>query len=227
MDEVAELSPLAAELLTSLGSTNSSAALEIGGGIALWTYSPHRKTNDIDAWWKEPYLECRKAIEASVALVAANNELTWSHRSQSGSESWDLRRESKTVFAFQVAIKTRPVESPLPSVWGALKIESLRENLANKMSALVQRGAPRDLVDIATLLRKSLTRESECWTLWRLKNPEFSIAAAKSTILKHLSSLASRRPLTAILDAEERHRAETVRKMVQRLAEAGGALDEA
>lgn len=57
---MAELSPITWSILELLGQEEASADLEIGGGIALWHYSPHRSTNDIDAWcWRLWKKKCR------------------------------------------------------------------------------------------------------------------------------------------------------------------------
>lgn len=214
-----EQSPLAVELLTVLGQSEAAPTIEIGGGIALWVYSPHRSTNDIDAWWPAESDVSRAAITSAVDQVAASHHLEVRRRVQSGYESWDLQRGGKTIFAFQIARKNRRVEPPLASPWGGLQIESLRENIANKMTALVQRGAPRDFVDVATVLRSGLLTDSECWRLWMLKNPEIPLNLAKANVLKYLGGLEARRPLSSIVQPAEAEAARSVRETIRELCD--------
>lgn len=207
------------ELLTLLGEEEAAGGIEIGGGIALWHYSPHRQTNDIDARWPKENEACREAISRVVANVADRHGLEVFHRAQSGYESWDLKRSAKTVFAFQIARKSRRLEPPLPSPWGRLQMESLRENIANKMTALVQRGAPRDFLDIAAVLRKGLLAARDCWSLWQEKNPDFSVKLGRANILKYLNALEARRPLATILDDSEREQARATRELIRGFVE--------
>lgn len=213
------LSPLAVKLLDSLGASLASEALEIGGGIALWHYSPHRQTNDIDLWWSEASDLAAEAIERSVVEVAGAEGLDWMERVQQGYPSWDLKSNGKTVFAIQVAVKRVQIYAPVASRWGHLKLETLAENVANKMCALVQRAAPRDFVDIATLLKGSAISPQECWRLWQLKNPQGELKQAKVHLLKGLGGLTARRPIDSIQDLEERIRASETRDLISKLAQ--------
>jgi len=211
------MNPLAAQLLENLGTRSASSQLEIGGGIALWHYAPYRETNDVDLWWKVPSEDARDAINSAATQVAGEHGLTLAHRAQTGYESWDLKRQNKSVFAVQIARKLDRVEPPLVSRWGNLLIESLGENVSNKMAALVGRGAPRDLLDIATLVRSGQVEPSECWRLWAAKPQRVSLAAARSAVLGHLESLEGRRPLGSIVDDAARGEAELVRRVIREL----------
>ncbi|MCW5867845.1 MAG: nucleotidyl transferase AbiEii/AbiGii toxin family protein [Candidatus Eremiobacteraeota bacterium] len=209
---------LALSILHSLGQEEGAEHLEVGGGIALWHYTPHRSTNDIDAWWLQENSDSRAAIQRTMEKVSAENGLDLSSRSQAGCTSWDLKKAGKVVFAFQVAPKTARVEPPGPARWGRLRMETLAENLSNKMNALVQRGAPRDIVDVATVLRLGLFTADELWTLWQRKRPELSVALGQANILKYLNALESRRPLESIADLQERRSAEQNRATIRGLA---------
>lgn len=216
-----EQSPLALEILGRLGKLEAAREIEIGGGICLWHYLPYRRTNDVDAWWSEAREDSRAAIESVLQSVAREHGLELSRRVQSSYQSWDLKRQGKTVFAFQIAQKIRRLEPSVASPWGYLRLESLRENVANKMSALVQRGAPRDMLDIAQVLRKGLVNFRECWQLWQAKNPGFSVEEARSSLLKHLNALEARRPLAKIQDPKEREMADTTRELIRNFAGVG------
>ncbi len=212
------LPPLARSILELLGQQEGARDLEIGGGVALWHYSPHRSTNDIDAWWLVESDRARVAIQQTMEQVSAQNGLELSHRSQSGYDSWDLKREGKTVFAFQVARKSQRVEAPGPVHWGQLRMETLRENLANKMNALIQRGAPRDIVDVAIVLKSGMLTAADCWSLLVKKRPDLSVLTAQANILKVLNALEARKPLGSIADSQERTFAAANRATIRELA---------
>lgn len=213
-----EQSPLALEILRQLGSHEAAREIEIGGGICLWHYMPYRRTNDVDAWWSEVLPESQAAIEQVMHEIATASGLVLSHRNQAAYQSWDLKQHDKTVFAFQIARKTRRLEPSVASPWGHLRLETLRENLGNKMTALVQRGAPRDMLDVTEVLRRGLLNSQECWELWQGKNPDRSAEEAGATLLKSLGALESRRPLAEIVDLDEREKARSTRAMIRDLA---------
>ena len=50
---------------------------------------------------------------------------------------------------------TFDLDATLVAAWSPVRIESLRDNVASKMTALVERGAPRDLRDIHELCRRA------------------------------------------------------------------------
>ena len=214
-----EQSPLAFEILKELGRYEASRHIEIGGGICLWHYLPYRRTNDLDAWWVEPNQEAISAIDRSLTAVADEHEFEMSHRTQGSYQSWDLKNQRKTVFAFQIARKVSRIEPTLESPWGYLKLESFRENIANKMTALVQRGAPRDMLDISQVMTRGLLSARECWRLWREKNPSQDLEEAQSSILKYLNALEARRPLTSVEDPGERKAAWATRMSIRQFAE--------
>jgi len=215
------LSPLVWSILERLGSHAASSELEIGGGIALWHYIPHRQTNDIDAWWAQESPAAAAAIQETMMAAALEHDLSLLHRNQSAYQSWDLKKNGKTFFAFQIARKTNRVEPPGPAKWGSLRMETLPENLANKMSALAQRGAPRDILDIATVLKAGLISPQTCWELWQRKHPEVEVKIAQANVLKYLNALAARKPLQTIADQEQRAQASENREIIRCLASLG------
>jgi predicted amidohydrolase len=90
-------------------------------------------------------------------------------------------------------------------------IEILGDNIGSKMNALVDRGSPRDFLDIKHVTEAGLLSVGRCWELWLAKNPETSLQAAKQKVLLHLSALEARRPLDTISDPEARERAQRLR----------------
>ena len=55
------------------------------------------------------------------------------------------------------------LDEVLPSHWKPVCIETLRDNGAFKMTALVQRGAPRDFLDIYHLCTRDVMSMADCW----------------------------------------------------------------
>lgn len=74
------------------------------------------------------------------------------------------------VFSFQISRRTVYLDEAIPAEWQPVWIETLRDNAASRMVALVERGAPRDLRDIYELCHRGLLTVAECWRLWLLKN---------------------------------------------------------
>jgi hypothetical protein len=105
---------------------------------------------------------------------------------------------------------------PQLSPWPPILIETLRDNLASKMNALVNRGAPRDLLDIRMAVHSGLVSRDECWELWSLKNPGQRVAHAKAKALIHLENLEQRRPLSQIENPSERTQSQAVREWFRR-----------
>lgn len=217
-----ELSPYTSALLELLGQEEESQRLEIGGGVALWRYLPYRFTNVLDAWWEDVDENVRACIDRSCRRLAQQRGLEYSHKGKGGYESWDFRDKEQKVFAFQLAVKSRRVESPIASEWGFLRTESLRENMANKMCALVTRGAPRDLRDVARVLSAGLLARDELWELWQLRtgrHNDSELKEARRQVLGHLSALEGRRPLEGIEDQAARADAEQTRRLIRKFSD--------
>jgi predicted nucleotidyltransferase component of viral defense system len=71
--------------------------------------------------------------------------------------SVELELGGKTVFSFQIAERSAQLEEPVEGVWpGGLGLDSFDELIASKMSALVERGAPRDFRDIYSVCEVGL-----------------------------------------------------------------------
>jgi len=103
------------------------------------------------------------------------------------------------------------LDNPQSSPWAPILIETLRDNLGSKMNALVNRGAPRDFMDIHMAVKSGLTSGAECWQLWALKNPGQWVSDAKAQTYLNLENLEQRRPLAHIDNPAERARVEAVR----------------
>ena len=141
----------------------------------------------------------------------ARHRLELNQRRFGDTESWELLRAGEKIFSFQIAARTLRLEPYLPSPWPPLQIETLTDNVGSKMNALVQRGAPRDFVDIRQLVAVGLATPGECWEVWRRKNPDLSVEQARLETIRRLCELELRRPLESIGDPAERERASETR----------------
>ena len=83
------------------------------------------------------------------------------------------------------------------------------------MTALVERGAPRDFRDIHTLCQAGLTTPQQCWQLSRqrqeLAGSDTDSTRARLAVETHLTRIALHRPLAQIADPQQRAGAEQVR----------------
>ena len=211
----ATLPELAEATLDALSREPLSANLILGGGIALKHYDDFRQTRVVNAWWRgarDP--ATLERIGAVLARVAAARGLWAQHRQFGATDSWDFLpgQDSRKVFSFQIAVRDAPLDAPLVSPWPPLRIETLRDNVGSKMNALVNRGAPRDFVDIYRVVSDGLITSGACWALWREKNENGNAEEARGKVLTHLSRLEQRRPLETIDDLGERENAQTLRR---------------
>lgn len=126
--------------------------------------------------------------------------------------SLDVREpRGQKVFSFRIARRDRYLEVPLPSPWGWILIESFFDNVASKMVALVDRTAPRDLVDLYEVVTRGLIALEDCWDLYLRKRPDADLEAARQQVLERLEQIEARRPLIGITDPEGRVYAEAIR----------------
>lgn len=208
--------PLAVEILEELRTSPAAREIVLGGYFALRHYMDYRTTHDLDAWWHsgrtEPAVQLiRRAMEA----VAKRRALQVRQREWGETASFELLRQGKTIFTFQIAVRTVELEPPTESQWPPILLESLRDNLGSKMNALVYRGAARDFLDIREAVRRGLLTVEDCWELWARKNPQGDRHSARAMVLKHLEALEMRRPLDEIPDAEERAAASQAREWLR------------
>lgn len=201
--------------LEALSHEPLSANIILGGGVALKHYDDYRATQDIDAWWttfRDPATLAR--VRASLEAVARHHGYIVEHRQFGGTDSLEFRPEGspKKVFSFQISLRDVPLEEPLVSAWPPLWIETFRDNIGSKMNALVNRGAPRDLLDIYRVVHDGLISSPECWTLWEAKNENGDTKEAQGKVRTHLNRLEQRRPLESIVETTEREAAASLRQ---------------
>lgn len=209
--------PLAVKVLNRLAGRPEGAEIVLGGYFALQHYTNYRITHDIDAWWlTKPSAATEHALREVMDLVAQETGHELRERQFGETISFELSREGKKRFSFQIAVRSVELESPMLSAWPPILLETLRDNIGAKMNALVERGAPRDFVDIMHVVSSRLIPADECWELWERKNPGQSNEGARNKVLFHLESLEMRRPLDSIRDQLERTRAKETRDWFRR-----------
>ena len=199
------LPEIAEELLTSLAKQPLSTEIVLGGGIALKHYADFRPTQDIDAWWRMDFNpEAVGQFAIAVQDVGERHGFTLLHRRFGVTDSLELRSDEsgQTEFSFQIVVRDVHLDEPRESPWHPLLIETLRENIGSKMNALVNRGAPRDFIDIFEIVNRKFLTVQACWNLWRAKNPNGNISQAQADVVTSLLRIEQRRPLDQMPQSE-------------------------
>lgn len=209
----ARLSGYAAEVLELLAGRAAAAEIVIGGGVALGHYLDYRDTFDLDAWWASaPTPPAVDVMAHAVRQVGDRHGLAFASRSWGETMSFELLDGSRKVFSLQIASRDRYLDPTLEAAWPPVRLETLRDNVASKMTALVERAAPRDLRDIHELCRRELVSPRECWELYAAKHTAQDLEAAAAKVLHAVERLEMQRPLNTISDVGERSAAVEVRR---------------
>ena len=213
----ANLNPFARELLELLRGQPAARHIILGGGVALSHYLEYRETVNVHAWWRqglggEPREESLALLRPAMRGLAERHGLEFLEREFGDTRSLELRRGKKKIFSFQVSRRDVELDPPVPAEWSPVLIETFRENLAAKMNALVNRGAPRDFTDIATACHAGCVTIEECWALWLVKNLAGNVPERKINLVRMLEQIAARRPLDDIHDPAQRAEAAAVRE---------------
>ncbi len=224
LPEIAEVT------LEALSKEPLSENVILGGGIALKHYDDFRSTRDIDAWWKGTREEEAFArFHVLLDGVASARGLTLEHRRFGTTDSLEFKDQTtaQKVFSFQISVRDVALDDPVPSAWPPILVETLVDNVGSKMNALVNRGAPRDFVDVYRVVTDGLVSSDDCWKLWLRKNEGGSAEEAQSKVLTHLMRLELRRPLETIGASSERESAAALRKWYRErfLVEPAARLD--
>ena len=213
MNRPPRLDPLAERVLSLLSGQPEANQIVLGGYLALQHHLDYRTTRDIHAWWRgraDPAAE--DVIRRVMQQVAGEARMTLRERRFGDTPSFELVQGGQSRFSFQIAVRSIAVEEPHPSAWPPLLIETLADNIAAKMNALVNRGAPRDFLDIHAVIDRGLLTVQRCWDLWHAKNPGGSTDAARQNLMLHLAGLDARRPLDSVADPEAREQARRIRQ---------------
>lgn len=180
----------------------------LGGGVALKHYVDFRTTHDIDAWWLDNHdTDAAAAILDAVRTVAKDHGFGVRVREWRESASYEMYKpgvpKQPTVFSFQVATRDVQLDPPLPTAWPPIQVETLADNIGAKMNALVDRGAPRDFLDIYEIVVvRGIATATECWDLWQRKNPSLSVEDAKNIAVRKIVGIEQRTPLEMIAESE-------------------------
>ncbi len=205
----------AEDCLTALASAGLGQAISLGGAFGLLHYLDHRPTHDVDAWWSESVstAQRRRVVELISGVLAGHGELRL--REWGDVVSIELRREKRTVFSFQIADRSVQLKKSVPSQWTEVQLDSLNDLIASKMVALVERGAPRDFLDIFAVCEAELANPLECWRLWHRRQERSGGSTSRSratlAITTNLSRIELRRPLLSIANRQQREEAERTR----------------
>lgn len=212
----AQLPPYARACLDALVEAKLAKHISLGGAFGLFHYLDYRSTHDVDAWWshRATELEKRSVVGMLEKVLTEFGEVNV--RSWGDVASIELLKEGKTVFSFQIAARSARIQESIPAGWIDVPLDSLPDLVASKMVALVERGAPRDLLDIYSICEARLLDARECWGLWKkrqeLARNDSDTARATLAIETHLERIAVHRPLDKIVDANEREQARKVRE---------------
>jgi hypothetical protein len=191
--------PFAAAFLERLQNRPEAEQFVLGGYFALKHYLDYRQTSDVDAWWlsrEDP----RALAAAREAFSQTATDFGYSVRERAWGETISLEAVTGAdmAFSFQVSIRSVEIERPVPSPWGRFPIETLNDNVASKMVALVARGAPRDFVDIKAVVDAGLVTVDRCWELWAAKATGIDVDDARIRVKIHLAGIEARRPIERI-----------------------------
>ncbi len=188
--------PFATAFLERLQDQPEAAQFVLGGYFALKHYLDYRQTGDVDAWWlsrEDPaaLAAAREAFSATAAVFKYSvRERTWGE-----TVSLEAMDGDRRAFSFQVAVRSVEIQRPVASPWGRFPIETLEDNIASKMVALVARGAPRDFADIMHIVDAGLVTTERCWQLWAAKDAEADADEARLRVKMHLAAIEARMPL--------------------------------
>jgi hypothetical protein len=217
MNKPENLDPLAEIILERLRRNPASSEIILGGYFGLQHYLNYRQTHDIDAWWRQrATVETEQAIRQVMQEVAGERGARYLERRFGETLSFEMAEPDGRRMSFQIAVRDIALDAPQESPWAPILIETMRDNVASKMNALVNRGAPRDFLDIQKTVEAGLISGEECWRLWSLKNPGQRVADAKGKTLLNLENLEQRRPLDQMEDPAARARAQAVRDWFRR-----------
>ncbi len=201
--------------LNALSASKMGGCVSIGGAFGLSHYYEYRTTHDIDAWWDEKTSLQQQQEIISLLSTVLEKFGTVRIRIWGDVASIELIQESKTVFSFQIAKRSALLEEPVPSPWAGVPLDSFSDLIASKMTALVERGAPRDFRDIYTLCSNKLIDIAACWTLWEKRQTaahgDTDKNRARLAIESHMERITLHRPLDSIQDSNGRIEAEKLR----------------
>lgn len=209
------LSPYARTCLAALAEAGLAKHISLGGALGLSHYLDYRATHDVDAWWSETASEQERQAIVKTLASALSEFGRVSVRAWGDVVSVELFQNNQIVFSFQIAARSARLGESVSAGWIDVPLDSLPDLVASKMAALVERGTPRDFLDIYSLCAAGVITIGECWSLWKkrqtMAGSDADASRARLAIETHLERIALHRPLEKIADAKERERAQQVR----------------
>jgi len=209
------VSEYAEACLNALAAAGLGDRISLGGAFGLLHYLDYRSTHDVDAWWSDSVTkeERRVVVRVLSETLSAFGQVRM--RQWGDVISVELQAGGRTAFSFQIANRSARLREPVPSPWG-IPLDSFEDLLASKMVALVERGAPRDFLDIYAVCQAGLATPTECWELWRRRQEssgsDINDRRARLAVESHLMRIVNHRPLESIKDTTERKEARKVRE---------------
>jgi hypothetical protein len=128
-----------------------------GGGALAGFYFGHRDTEDIDLFGT-PGLDLEDASRAlDAAATACGATLTRERAYPDFRRVIATRGEERCVV--DLVIERAPRIDPVKAVFGAVRVDTLREIAANKICTLLSRSEIKDLVDLEALVNAGIHLE--------------------------------------------------------------------
>jgi hypothetical protein len=207
----------AAICLGALKNSPVGKFISLGGAVGLSLYHEYRASKDVEAWWTPEAAERDKQLVIDFLNATLDEFGNITIRRFGDVVSLDLQQESKIVFNFQIANRSALLRPTVESPWEPVTLDSMDDLVASKMSALIERGAPRDFLDIYEICNQDLITISRCWALWQEREIKRGVAEPDQKIgyealVLHLSRIERSRPLEKITDSDDRNHAKNVRE---------------
>ena len=182
--------------------------------MGLFHYLDYRPTHDVDSWWSELLTE-EQRHEVSQTLEATLSSFgDLRVRSWGDVISVEFILKGKLVFSFQIVSRSARLEEPISANWIDVPLDNLADLVASKMVALVERGAPRDFLDIYLLCQGEILSIGECWAFWYKRQSLAGSDTDASRVRLAIESLLERitlyRPLEEIVNFGQRKQAQQI-----------------
>ncbi|NIV92455.1 hypothetical protein GWN42_06530 [candidate division KSB1 bacterium] len=180
-------------------------------------YHEFRPTKDVDAWWTSDANEEERDKLIQVLKDTLEQFGSVEERRFGDVVCLDLHKGGQVVFNFQIARRSAQLRPTISSPWKPVALDSFEDLVASKMTALVERGIPRDFLDIYEICINHLCSVNQCWQLWKAREEKrgaksIDSKVAKNAVLMHLKRIERMRPLDLVKDNKAREHAETVRE---------------
>lgn len=212
-----QINPFAIVCLEALQKSGLGKYLSLGGALGLLLYHEYRYTKDVDAWWTTDATtnEQNQIIE----LLRKTLEQFGDVRVRRFGDviSLELHEEDTNRFSFQIAHRSAQLQPSLLSPWNPVKLDAFEDLVASKMAALIERGIPRDFLDIYEICQQNMATAPECWRLWlerEIKRGVYhsDLTTAVAAVLMHLNRIEKTRPLNSIKPPQAKQKAAELRE---------------